>query len=208
MLTMTIKNNSAHAMTAALARTLECRDAYTAGHTQRVTEYADLLAEKLNFSTADRRRLRLGTAIHDIGKIGVPDAILKKTGPLTADEYEQMKTHSWLGADIVAAIPELKSLVDIVRHHHEHWDGWGYPDGLAGQQISPLARVTAVADAFDAMTSDRPYRPAMSAGEAFDEIQAGAGRQFDPVFANAFLRLRPRIETMLTKNNAYLEYVG
>ena len=177
-----------------LAQAVELRDEYTGGHTQRVTSYSMLLAEKLEMPPADVDLIRTGTPLHDIGKIGIDDAILRKPDRLTPEEYEIMKTHTVKGAEIIATVPDLRPILPIVRSHHERWDGRGYPDGLGGEAIHPLARVVALADAFDAMTSDRPYRKGMEAGVAFDEIEKMAGRQFDPQFAAAFLALRSDLE--------------
>ena len=127
--------------------------------------------------------------LHDVGKIGVPDEILKKTGKLTDAEFAMVKLHPELGERIVSQIPQLKETLTGIRNHHERWDGRGYPDGLAGEQIPILARILAVADTFDAMTSDRPYRPGMPIGRALDEIERGAGTQFDPEYAIRFVEL-------------------
>jgi HD-GYP domain-containing protein (c-di-GMP phosphodiesterase class II) len=137
--------------------------------------------------------LRIGTPLHDIGKIGIDDAILRKPDRLTPEEFEIMKLHTVKGAEIVHTIPDLRPTIPIVRSHHERWDGKGYPDGLAGEAISPLARIVALADAFDAMTSDRPYRRGMSPTVAFGEIEKQTGKQFDPTFAAGFLRIRDAI---------------
>src|SRR4029077_11676405 len=137
----------------ALARAVEIRDQYTGNHTQRVTDYAMLLAQELQLSAEEQNILRIGTPLHDIGKIGIADAILQKPGPLTAAEFERMKTHVVVGAELLAAIPGMRQMLPIIRHHHEHWDHSGYPDRLGQQQIPRLARIVAVADAFDAMTS-------------------------------------------------------
>ncbi|HVS37034.1 MAG TPA: HD domain-containing phosphohydrolase [Gemmataceae bacterium] len=177
-----------------LAQAVELRDEYTGGHTQRVTSYSMLLAEKLEMPPADVDLIRTGTPLHDIGKIGIDDAILRKPDRLTPEEFEIMKSHTVKGAEIIATVPDLRPILPIVRSHHERWDGRGYPDGLGGEAIHPLARVVALADAFDAMTSDRPYRKGMEAGVAFDEIEKMAGRQFDPQFAAAFLALRSDLE--------------
>jgi putative nucleotidyltransferase with HDIG domain len=177
-----------------LAQAVELRDEYTGGHTYRVSTYSILLAEHLNLPPGDIELIRIGTPLHDIGKIGIDDAILRKPDRLTPDEFEEMKKHTVKGAEIVATVPDLKPIIPIVRHHHERWDGRGYPDGLGGEAISPLARVVALADAFDAMTSDRPYRKGMPAAVAFAEIEKQAGRQFDPVFAAAFLAIKESIE--------------
>ena len=175
-------------------RRSNCSDEYTGGHTYRVTTYSMLLAEKLDMSPADVDLIRIGTPLHDIGKIGIDDAILRKPDKLTPEEFEIMKTHTVKGAEIIATVPDLRPIIPIVRSHHERWDGKGYPDGLGGEAIHPLARVVALADAFDAMTSDRPYRKGMPAAVAFAEIEKMAGKQFDPVFAAAFLSLREDLQ--------------
>jgi GAF domain-containing protein len=182
-----------------LARAVEMRDQYTGDHTRRVTDYALLLADEMHLSPAERYQIQLGTPLHDIGKIGVDDAILRKPGKLAPDEIEAMKLHTIKGAIILESVANLSPMIPIVRHHHERWDGQGYPDKLAGVRISPIARIVAVADAFDAMTSSRPYRPAMPPERAFHELASKAGTQFDPHAIAAFLRLRPRVEQLLTK---------
>jgi HD-GYP domain-containing protein (c-di-GMP phosphodiesterase class II) len=189
----------------ALAQAVELRDKYTGGHAQRVTNYALLLAERLGLSPADRRILQVGVPLHDIGKIGVDDAILRKPGALEVGEFESMRSHTVRGAGILAGIPGLAAVLPIVRSHHERWDGRGYPDGLAGQAIPLLARLVALADAFDAMTSDRPYRKAMPLDRAFAEIAAGAGGQFDPCCATAWLSLRPCLEELLQQRQSVAE---
>lgn len=181
----------------ALARTVEVRDEYTANHTQRVTDYALLIAKALRLSQAAHHEIQIGTPLHDIGKIGVPDAILRKPGQLTREEFEMMKAHTTKGAAILESIPALAPMLPIVRNHHERWDGLGYPDGLSRDRISQSARIVAVADAFDAMTSNRPYRKALATDAAFAELIAKAGTHFDPVCAEAFVSLRPQIEAML-----------
>ena len=178
----------------ALAQAIEMRDEYTGGHTQRVTDYSLLLADELRLSAPDCRSLRIGAPIHDIGKIGIDDAVLRKRDKLTVAEFNHMKTHTLKGAAILETIPDLKNAVPIARNHHERWDGSGYPDGLAGDRIPFLARVVAVADTFDAMTTDRPYRAGMTMTAALDQIREAAGGQLDPGCANAFLKLRPQIE--------------
>jgi HD-GYP domain-containing protein (c-di-GMP phosphodiesterase class II) len=127
----------------------------------------------------------------------VYDAILRKPGRLTAEEYERMKQHPVLGATILESVAGLAPMIPIVRHHHERWDGKGYPDRLAGEQIAPTARIVAVADVFDAMTSTRPYRPAMPPERAFDELRQNAGSQFEPGCVHAFLGIRDRVEALL-----------
>ncbi len=177
-----------------LAQAVELRDEYTGNHTYRVTTYSTLLAEKLEMAPADVELIRIGTPLHDIGKIGIDDAILRKPDKLTPEEFEIMKSHTVKGAEIISTVPDLRPILPIVRSHHERWDGKGYPDGLGGEAIHPLARVVGLADAFDAMTSDRPYRKGMAAAAAFAEIEKMAGRQFDPVFAAAFLEVRDDLQ--------------
>jgi putative nucleotidyltransferase with HDIG domain len=178
----------------ALAQSVEMRDEYTGGHTLRVTSYAVMLARQLSLSAQDVELIRIGTPLHDIGKIGIADSILRKAGQLTPQEFEVMKTHTIKGAEIVATVPDLQPIIPIVRSHHERWDGKGYPDGLGGEAISPLARVVALADAFDAMTSDRSYRKGVPPEAAFAEIAREAGRQFDPIFAGVFVDMREAIQ--------------
>jgi putative nucleotidyltransferase with HDIG domain len=176
-----------------LAEAVELRDQYTANHTSRVTEYSMLLAHHLELPPDELNHIRIGTPLHDIGKIGIEDSILRKPGRLTPAEFEIMKTHTTRGAKILERVPELAPVIPIVRSHHERWDGGGYPDGLKGEQISHLARIVSVADAFDAMTSDRPYRKGMAPEIAFAELEKQRGKQFDPEFAAAFLNIRPLV---------------
>jgi HD-GYP domain-containing protein (c-di-GMP phosphodiesterase class II) len=188
----------------ALAEAVEMRDEYTGNHTQRVTAYALLLATEMGLEESDRRRLRVATLLHDIGKIAIDDQILRKPGRLSDLEFTQMKTHVLRGWEIIQMIPGLAWALPVVRGHHERWDGCGYPDGLAGEDIPLTARVVAVADAFDAMTSDRPYRPGMPTARAFEELEAGAGAHFDPDCVAAFLRARPQVEALLEKEASEL----
>ncbi len=176
-----------------LAQAVEMRDEYTGGHTLRVSTYAVLLAQELDMSPQEVELIRIGTPLHDIGKIGIDDAILRKPERLTPEEFEIMKTHTVKGAEILATVPDLQPIIPIVRSHHERWDGKGYPDGLGGEAISPLARVVALADAFDAMTSNRSYRKGMPPAAAFAEIEKQRGQQFDPTFAAAFLGMKETI---------------
>jgi putative nucleotidyltransferase with HDIG domain len=173
----------------ALAQAVELRDDYTGGHTLRVAKYSEMLALQLKVSAHELYWIRMGTPLHDIGKIGIRDAILQKAGPLTAEEFQIMKTHTVKGVAILETIAEMAPAIPLVRSHHERWDGRGYPDGLAGADIPRMARIVAVADTFDAMTSDRPYRTGMPARKAFREIETQAGKQFDPECAAAFLAL-------------------
>jgi len=179
-----------------LASVVELRDEYTGNHTNRVTRYAVMLAEKLELPDDQIEWIRIGTPLHDIGKLAVPDEILRAPRKLTPEEFAIMKTHTTLGAKYLAGIPGLYPVIPIVRHHHERWDGAGYPDGLGREDIPMVARIVAVADAFDAMTSPRPYyenKQGRSAEAAFAELAMQAGRQFDPKCAAAFLDIRDQV---------------
>jgi HD-GYP domain-containing protein (c-di-GMP phosphodiesterase class II) len=187
------RNLFLHTVTA-LAQAVELRDPYTGSHTQRVTQYALMLAHELKLTPAEVRSIQVGTPLHDIGKIAIDDAILRKPGKLTPEEFELMKTHVTRGAAILAPIPGMKPMLPIIRSHHERWDGDGYPDRLVGEEIPQLARIVAVADAFDAMTSDRPYRRGMPLDRAFAEMATNSGTHFDPQCVQAFLHMRQRVE--------------
>src|SRR5262249_3948337 len=185
-----------------LAQAVELRDDYTGGHTERVTNYSLLRAQPLNLPQKELKRLKNGQHLPDIGKIGIDDAILKKPARLTPDEFKIMQSHTIKGDAIVSTIPQLHEIRPIVRSHHERWDGNGYPDRLAGENIPLLARIVAVADAFDAMTSNRPYHPEKRGkppDEAFAEVREMAGKQFDPSCASAFIEIQDQIlESMAT----------
>ena len=171
-----------------LAQVIEAKDSTTRGHLDRTQRYGLALARRVDpdIVTAE---LGYGFFLHDIGKVGIPEHILCKRGPLSGQEWEVMRTHPVLGAQIVAPIAFLQGAVELVRHHHERFDGAGYPDGLAGADIPLAARVFAVADSFDAMTSDRPYRGAMAIERALAEIEGGAGTQFDPQVVRVFVQM-------------------
>jgi putative nucleotidyltransferase with HDIG domain len=179
-----------------LAQAVELRDDYTGNHTQRVTRYATMLGEKLELPEDQLELIKIGGPLHDIGKIGIDDAILRKPGRLTKDEYDIMKTHTTKGAEILASVPEMEPIIPIVRNHHERWDGSGYPDELAGEEIPLLARIVAVADAFDAMTSNRPYhenKKGKPPAWAFGEVERQLGKQFCPTTGAAFISIREEI---------------
>ena len=171
----------------ALARAIDARDPYTYEHSARVAAISEVLAAGLGMSAADVTTLRRAGLLHDIGKIGVPDRILGKTTPLTDEEWGIIRQHPVIGYDMLKDIPFLQPSLDAVRHHHERWDGEGYPDRLSGAQASTFARIVTLADAFDAMTSDRPYRKGFSFQFAARTIVSEAGKQFDPAVVDAFL---------------------
>jgi putative nucleotidyltransferase with HDIG domain len=172
---------------AALVSALDARDRETEGHSTRVGIIASRLGHYMGLSAAETKALERGGLLHDIGKIGVSDAILLKPGPLTEEEWQAMRQHPEIGARIVSNVPFLSEIMPIIRHHHEHWDGSGYPLGLAGRQIPLLARIFAVADAFDALISDRPYRKSTSEKYAIKYLQEQAGTFFDPQIVAAFI---------------------
>jgi diguanylate cyclase (GGDEF)-like protein len=171
---------------------LEARDHETEGHSERVVAYATAIGRAIGLSDNDLAALGIGALLHDIGKVGVSDAILRKPGALTPEEWAEMRQHPEIGHRMTSAIPFLHSASPVVRHHHERWDGAGYPDGLRGEDIPLMARVFAVADAYDAMLSDRPYRRGLAPEEALRRLQQDAGTQFDPLVVEAMVTLAQR----------------
>jgi ribonuclease P protein subunit RPR2 len=169
-----------------LAHVVEAKDPTTRGHLDRTAHYGLALARKIDPELAARPEVAYGFFLHDIGKVGIPESILCKTEPLTELEWVVMRSHPNQGARIVEPIPFMGEAVEIVRSHHERFDGTGYPQGLQGEEIPLAARIFAIADSFDAMTSDRPYRSALSTEAAVAEIIAGSGTQFDPTCVEAF----------------------
>jgi diguanylate cyclase (GGDEF)-like protein len=176
------------AAVASLAAAVDARDHYTSGHSERVAGYAQQIAQAAMADQEIIDAVKTAGMLHDIGKIGVADAVLNKAGSLTNDEREQINQHPSLGANILKRAPQLDQIIPAVIFHHERWDGAGYPNGLVGEQIPFIARIMAIADAFDAMTSDRPYRKAMPVEAALIELQAGVRKQFDPDLVEAFLQ--------------------
>jgi ribonuclease P protein subunit RPR2 len=170
----------------ALSNAVEARDAYTGKHAERVAAYGLAIARAAGIDVADEPQLEFGFLLHDIGKVAVPDAILFKPAPLSADEFTRIASHAEIGSRILRHVDFLEEATVVVRHHHEHWDGSGYPDGLKGEQIPLSARVFAVADALDALTTDRPYRAAVDWALARSEIRRAAGTQFDPAVVAAY----------------------
>jgi HD-GYP domain-containing protein (c-di-GMP phosphodiesterase class II) len=170
-----------------LARAIEARDPYSSGHAARVTAIAEVIAARLGWDEDQIDVLRIGAALHDIGKLDVPDTVLRKPGPLDEAELDHVRAHPQDGACMVGLVPKYRAAVPAVLHHHERWDGHGYPSGRAGTEIPIEARVLAVADAFDAMTSDRPYRRALNQGHALAELERCSGTQFDPEVIAVFI---------------------
>jgi HD-GYP domain-containing protein (c-di-GMP phosphodiesterase class II) len=176
-------------MLSVLTGAIEARDPYTRGHSARVTELAEAIARRLGWSEERLDGLRVGGSLHDVGKLAVSDAVLCKEGRLEAHELAEIREHPKAGARLLFRLAALREAIPYVLYHHERWDGTGYPSGRAGEEIPLEARVLAVADAFDAMTSDRPYRRALSHAEALAEVERCAGTQFDPAIARLFLEL-------------------
>ncbi len=179
----------------ALTRALDLRDRETEGHSERVANLAVEIGKVLGLSERQLQNLWRGGLLHDIGKIGVPDLILQKPGALTPEEWTIMKQHPVWGARILEKVDFLADAIPVVRHHHEAWDGSGYPDGLRGEEIPLLARIFMVADAYDAITNDRPYRSKRSSEEALEIIRGEKGRQFDPKVVEAFEVLFSRLKS-------------
>jgi len=174
----------------ALVYALEAKDKYTSGHSQRVAEISVAIAAELGLSKPEIEQMRLAGLIHDIGKIGVREAVLNKPGKINDKEFRHILSHSSIGEHILTPIVEDEVILKAVRHHHERYDGNGYPDGLAGEKIPLAARILAVADTYDAIISGRPYRAAQSIKAACDEIEDNRGSQFDPKVVDAFVRIK------------------
>jgi HD-GYP domain-containing protein (c-di-GMP phosphodiesterase class II) len=176
-------------MVKTLAFVVEAKDPTTRAHLDRTHDYATALAQVVDAELASDACLRYGFLLHDVGKVGVPEAILNKPGPLDENEWLVMRTHPEMGVQMVSGIKSLGPAVEVIRSHHERWDGGGYPSGLMGEEIPLSARIFSVCDAFDAMTSDRPYRRALPFERAVEQIVAGTGTQFDPAMADAFVSI-------------------
>jgi putative nucleotidyltransferase with HDIG domain len=183
-----------------LARAVEARDPCGRGHAARVSTLADATAARLGWDDERRRVLRLGALLHDVGKLAVPEEVLGKPGPLTPEEELTMRAHPRAGAAMVWRVRALRPALPAILFHHERWDGAGYPSGRAGERIPLEARLLAVADCFDAMTTDRSYRAAVAPGDALDELERCAGSQFDPDVVPAFLEAwsfaEPRVQAI------------
>jgi putative two-component system response regulator len=185
----------------ALVYALEAKDNYTSGHSQRVADISVAIAAELGLSKPEIEKIRLAGLIHDIGKIGVREAVLNKPGKVSPKEYRHILSHSDIGAHILTPIVEDDAILKVVRHHHERYDGTGYPDGLSGEEIPLAARILAVADSYDAIISGRPYRRPESIPTACDEIKRHKGSQFDPKVVDAFLRIKKPAELINTSSS-------
>jgi HD-GYP domain-containing protein (c-di-GMP phosphodiesterase class II) len=177
-----------HETALTLSDALECRDTYTGGHTRRVCDYSLAIGADLGLSSSDLDRLKLSAILHDIGKIGVPDAVLRKAGPLDHAEFLQMQQHSRFGSDILQKVRSMVEVIPGVLYHHEKYDGSGYPEALKSDAIPELARIIAVADTYDAMTTDRPYRQGFSRAKAIAELRRCSGTQLDATIVDVFIR--------------------
>jgi HD-GYP domain-containing protein (c-di-GMP phosphodiesterase class II) len=188
----------------ALQQTLDSRDG---GHSRRVTTLAESFARLLGWDDLRVRRVRLGARLHDVGKLALPDALLTKPGPLTDEERDTLREHPLIGAGMIEALPQAAHALPTVLYHHERWDGYGYPAGRVGTEIPLEARLIAVVDAFDAMTSERSYRDSLQIGNALEEIARSSGSHFDPELAHRFievcesgaLALEVRVEVMIAE---------
>lgn len=180
----------------ALSLAIDAKDKYTHGHSYRVAKYAIMIADKLNFSKEEKDKVYLAGLLHDIGKIGTPLEILHKSGPLTSEEFDIIKEHPTKSANIIKSIKKLTDVVPAVIAHHEHFNGMGYPKGLKGKNIPLIGRILSIADAFDAITSNRPYRKKMNLKEALYQVKIGSEKQFDPMIADIFIHFHIEVKEL------------
>ena len=190
-----------------ILKALDCRDHYTYGHSMRVAYYSTLLGEELGLSTEELYDLELSALFHDIGKIGTPDSVLLKPSRLNEDEFLIMKKHPEHSGDILKEFNVFEGIATYVRHHHERFDGRGYPDGLKGEEIPYFSRIILIADTFDAMTSSRPYRKGLDYEVAFQELSEFSGTQFDPKLVKSFIKAMKK-EANKKEDTFYLQVVG
>ena len=203
MYLQTLEIRSAHEETIhRLVTAVNYRDHETGAHVKRTGLYSEVFAEALGWSPEEIDNFRLAAPMHDVGKLSIPDAILRKPGELTAEEFEIMKGHTIVGAQLLrdADTPVLQLARQVALCHHERWDGTGYPKGLAGLEIPESARIVAIVDAYDAMTHDRVYRPALAEEEAVARMQEDSGRHFDPFLFSVFLALLPELRRIAREN--------
>jgi putative nucleotidyltransferase with HDIG domain len=189
----------------AFTSAIDAKDPYTCGHSDRVARIAVCLAKELGCDEPMLNTLYLSGMLHDIGKIGINDDVLHKPGKLGVEEFEHIKTHVEIGSRILRDMNNLKDVIPVILHHHESWDGGGYPDNLEAEQIPLAARIVAVADSYDAMSSDRPYREGMSEEKIEQILRNGAGKQWDPQVINAFFRVRDDIRKITQNQPDLLE---
>ncbi|WP_233200163.1 HD-GYP domain-containing protein [Blastopirellula marina] len=190
----------------ALTSAIDAKDPYTCGHSDRVARLSVCLAKELGLDERILNLMYMAGLLHDVGKIGIDDCVLRKPGRLTDEEYEHIKLHPELGCNILSGLKQLQDVLPVVLHHHEQWDGKGYPYGLAGESIPLLARITAVADAYDAMSSDRPYRKGMPEDRVNQIFKEGSGIQWDPQVVSAFFAARDEIRLIMQEERAELGF--
>jgi putative two-component system response regulator len=183
-----------------LANAIELRDQYTRGHVERVMHYCKYISQQLGLGSIVTKPLQFGAILHDIGKIYVRENVLYKAGPLSGEEWDEMRQHTVVGSELLQSIPYLVQAIPIIRHHHERWDGQGYPDGLVGEEIPLGARIVAVADSFDAMTTSRVYQNAIPPQQALEEIMNGSGTMYDPAVVEAFLAVWEQIQPYISES--------
>ena len=197
------RNTNFHDLIDSLIRTIELRDIYTAGHSKRVSEISELICSEMNIAGMEREYIHMAAHLHDIGKMGIADGILLKPERLTDPEYILLQQHPVIGSSVFDKFKELRQMSSIIKHHHERFDGLGYPSGLKGNEIPLGAQIISIADTFDAMTTTRPYRPSLEVEEAAKEIVRNKGKQFNPklvdVFSKVFKKKKNIIKT-ITKN--------
>jgi putative two-component system response regulator len=184
-----------------LAYTLEEKDPYTSGHSERVCYYSDFISKRLSLQPKDRTELQIASYLHDIGKIGISDRFINKKGTLNSTDWAIIKQHSQKSIELLAPLKLSSNIISYIQHHHEHYDGTGYPDGLAGEKIPLGARIIAISDAYDSMTSNRPYRKPLSSEEARDELVKYSGKQFDPDLVSIFLDVLKEMEEVFLMRN-------
>ena len=191
-----LNHNNLIEMVTSLAGAIDAKDPYTKGHSTSVSRYSEALARAVNMPEQEVERIKIGAMLHDVGKIGIPESVLKKPGKLTDEEWEIMKQHPTIGAEKVLAPNEaLREFIPIVKYHHERLDGKGYPEGLKGEEIPLEARIVSVADAYHALVSDRPYRKGMPIENACAILQEGAGVQWDSDLVRQFIVIAPSLTT-------------
>jgi putative two-component system response regulator len=184
-----------------LAYTLEEKDSYTSGHSERVCYYSDFIAKRLSLHPRERREIQIASYLHDIGKIGISDRFINKRESLSSTDWAIIKQHTQKSIELLGPLRLSTNILSCIQHHHEHFDGTGYPDGLAGERIPLGARILAISDSYDSMTSDRPYRKPLPNGQARDELVKFSGKQFDPGLISTFLDVLKEMEHVLSRNN-------